>query len=188
MEKMATVGKLTQGLIDRILNPLNYINNFAKLSEGLVKDVKANIEDEQEHMDPENYEDTMDVLDMLKGNLQKVGQHGLNTTRTLKAMEEMLKDRSGGIVPMNLTPILHQDEEMLRTYFKEDIAQYGIDITFNIPSDDIYINGNAEQLSKTVMSLLGNAVYAVVKKAEAQVATTAEISSPPPLTNKQAPS
>lgn len=27
-EKMATVGKLTQGLIDRILNPLNYINNF----------------------------------------------------------------------------------------------------------------------------------------------------------------
>ena len=32
LEKMATVGKLTQGLIDRILNPLNYINNFAKLS------------------------------------------------------------------------------------------------------------------------------------------------------------
>ena len=32
-EKMATVGKLTQGLIDRILNPLNYINNFSKLSE-----------------------------------------------------------------------------------------------------------------------------------------------------------
>ncbi len=71
-EKMATVGKLTQGLIDRILNPLNYINNFSKLSEGLVKDIKANIEDEEEHMDKENYEDTMDVLDMLKGNLQKV--------------------------------------------------------------------------------------------------------------------
>ena len=165
LEKMATVGKLTQGLIDRILNPLNYINNFAKLSEGLVKDVKANVEDEQEHMDPENYEDTMDVLDMLKGNLEKVGQHGLNTTRTLKAMEEMLKDRSGGIVPMNLTPILHQDEEMLRTYFKEDIAQYGIDITFNIPSDDIQLNGNGDQLSKTFTNLLGNSVYAVIKKA-----------------------
>ena len=165
LEKMATVGKLTQGLIDRILNPLNYINNFAKLSEGLVRDVKANVEDEQEHMDADNYEDTMDVLDMLKGNLEKVGQHGLNTTRTLKAMEEMLKDRSGGIVPMNLTPILHQDEEMLRTYFKQDIAQYGIDITFNIPSDDIQLNGNGDQLSKTFTNLLGNSVYAVIKKA-----------------------
>ena len=165
---MATVGKLTQGLIDRILNPLNYINNFAKLSEGLVRDVKANVEDEKEHMDPENYEDTMDVLDMLKGNLEKVGEHGVNTTRTLKAMEEMLKDRSGGIVPMSLTPILHQDEEMLRTYFKNDIAQYGIDITFNIPSDDIQLNGNGDQLSKTFTNLLGNSVYAVIKKATKQ--------------------
>ena len=168
LEKMATVGKLTQGLIDRILNPLNYINNFAKLSEGLVKDVKANIEDEQEHMAPENYEDTMDVLDMLKGNLENVSQHGANTTRTLKAMEEMLKDRSGGIVPMDLTTILHQDEEMLRTYFEKNITQYGIRIAFDIPSTNIQINGNADQLSKTFMNLLGNAVYAVVKQANKQ--------------------
>ena len=165
-EKMATVGKLTQGLIDRILNPLNYINNFSKLSEGLVKDIEANIEDDKDNMDQENYEDTMDVLDMLHGNLQKVGEHGQNTTRTLKAMEEMLKDRTGGIVPMNLAAVLRQDEEMLRNYFAEDINRYGIKTTFDVPQSDISIKGNAEQLSKTMMSILGNAVYAVGKKAQ----------------------
>ena len=165
-EKMATVGKLTQGLIDRILNPLNYINNFSKLSEGLVKDIEANIEDDKDNMDQENYEDTMDVLDMLHGNLQKVGEHGQNTTRTLKAMEEMLKDRSGGIVPMNLVTVLRQDEDMLRNYFAEDINRYGIKTTFDVPQSDITINGNADQLSKTMMSILGNAVYAVGKKAQ----------------------
>ena len=168
LEKVATVGKLTQGLIDRILNPLNYINNFSKLSEGLVNDVKANVEDEKEHMDEENYEDTMDVLDMLKGNLQKVSEHGANTTRTLKAMEEMLKDRSGGIVRMDLTPLLHQNEEMVRKYFEKDISNYNIRCSFNLPTADIFINGNADQLSKTMMSILGNAVYAVVKKAQRQ--------------------
>ncbi len=167
-EKMATVGKLTQGLIDRILNPLNYINNFAKLSEGLVKDVVANVEDEKDHMDPENYEDTIDVLDMLKGNLQKVGEHGANTTRTLKAMEEMLKDRTGGISPMNLTALLKQDEEMVNKYFEKDITDYHIQVRFNYPAEDMMMNGNADQLSKTLMSLLGNAVYAVVKKAQRQ--------------------
>ena len=165
-EKMATVGKLTQGLIDRILNPLNYINNFSKLSEGLVKDIEANIEDDKDNMDSENFEDTMDVLDMLRGNLQKVGEHGQNTTRTLKAMEEMLKDRSGGIVPMDLVKVLRQDEEMLRNYYVEDIAKYGIKISCDVPLDSININGNADQLSKTMMSILGNAVYAVVKKAQ----------------------
>lgn len=168
LEKVATVAKLTQGLIDRILNPLNYINNFAKLSEGLVNDVKENVEDEKENMDPDNYEDTLDVLDMLKGNLQKVGEHGASTSRTLKAMEEMLKDRSGGIVEMNLTALLHQNEEMVKKYFEKEIAQCHIKTVFNIPDTAISINGNAEQLSKTFMSMLNNAVYAVIKRQKRQ--------------------
>ena len=165
-EKMATAGKLTQGLIDRILNPMNYINNFSKLSCGLLKDLKANIEDEEEHMTQDTFEDTMDVIDMLDQNLQKVEQHGVNTTRTLKAMEEMLKDRSGGIIAMDLVPVLHQDEEMLHNYFDADIKKYGIKTTFNVPMDTINIKGNPEQMSMTMMSMLGNAVYAVVKKAQ----------------------
>ena len=165
-EKMATVGKLTQGLIDRILNPLNYINNFSKLSEGLVKDIEANIDDEKDNMDEENYEDTKDVLNMLEGNLQKVGEHGVNTTRTLKAMEEMLKDRTGGMVEMDLATVLKQDEEMVGKYYAEEIAQYHITTQFNYPDSGLMVRGNAEQLSKTLMSIIGNAIYAIVKKAQ----------------------
>ncbi len=165
-EKMATVGKLTQGLIDRILNPLNYINNFAKLSEGLVKDATENIEDEKEHMDPENYEDTIDVLGMLKGNLQKVGEHGQNTTRTLKAMEELLKDHSGVLSKMNLTALIQQDKEMLDKYFEKEIAQYHIKTSLKCNGEEILINGNTEQLSKSIMSMLANSIYAVIKKTQ----------------------
>ncbi len=166
LEKMATAGKLTQGLIDRILNPLNYIINFAKLSEGLVKDVQANVEDEKENMDEENYEDTMDVLGMLKGNLQKVGEHGQNTSRTLKAMEELMKDRTGGRVPMDLMTVVRRDEKMLHEYFKKEIEQYGINAVFEGTEDEMPINGNANLLSKTFMSILSNAVNAVVKKSQ----------------------
>ena len=164
LEKMATVGKLTQGLIDRILNPLNYINNFAKLSQGLVKDVTANIEDEKEHMDTENYEDTLDVLSMLDGNLQKVGEHGANTTRTLKAMEEMLKDHSGGIVSMDLKALLKQTEETLRHFYEKDLASGPIKVVFSIPTSEVRIMGNAEHLGKAIMNILGNAVYAINKR------------------------
>jgi len=165
-EKMATVGKLTQGLIDRILNPLNYINNFSKLSEGLVQDVEANIEDEKEAMSAENYEDTMDVLGMLRGNLQKVGEHGQHTTRTLKAMEEMLKDRSGGITTIDIVALLQQNLDMLNTYFAKDISAAHIQTSFDSAVIFLPVNANAEQLSKTFMSLLANSVYAVMKKAQ----------------------
>ena len=166
LEKMATVGKLTQGLIDRILNPLNYINNFAKLSEGLVKDVKANIEDDKDNMDEENYEDTLDVLEMLGGNLQKVGEHGQNTTRTLKAMEEMLKDRTGGVVDTEITAILKQDKEMVEKYYAKEIAEHNIVLNFQIPAQEIVIKANPEQLSKSFMSFFVNSIYALIKKAQ----------------------
>ena len=67
---------------------------------------------------------------------------------------------------MDLLPLLRQDEEMLNNYYADDIRQHGINILFDIPQTAIIINGNADQLSKTLMSLLGNAVYAVVKKSQ----------------------
>ena len=163
-EKMASVGKLTEGLIDRILNPMNYIINFSKMSNDLLKDLKENINNNKDSMNEDDYEDTLDVLDMLTENLQNVDQYGQNTTRTLKAMEEMLKDRTGGYVAMDLLPVLQQNEKMVNNYFAKEKEQYHIQTIFNLPGDAMPLHGNPDMLSKTIMSLLGNAVYAVVKK------------------------
>ena len=172
-EKMATVGKLTEGLIDRILNPMNYIINFSKMSNDLLKDLKANISNEttvkadgQVIIKDDDYEDTLDIVDMLSENLYNVDQYGQNTTRMVKAMEELLKDRSGGYVDMDLLPVLQQNEEMLATYFTNEIEQCHIRITFNLPDSTMPLHGNPGLLSKTIMNLLGNAVYAVARKAQ----------------------
>lgn len=165
-EKMATAGKLTQGLIDRILNPVNYINNFSKLSSGLIDDLRKNIQSEKEKMDPDNYDDTSDILDMLQGNLEKVESHGTSTSRILKAMEEILRERTGTMSELNASELVFTCEGMLRTYYKEDIERFGIKISCSSSSSRIPVRGNSEQLSKSLMSLLGNGVHAVRKRAE----------------------
>ena len=184
-EKMASVGKLTEGLIDRILNPMNYIINFSKMSNDLLRDLKENIDNNKEHIDTDDYEDTLDVLDMLTENLQNVDKYGQNTTRTLKAMEEMLKDRTGGYVDMDLLPVLRQDEKMLANYYAKEIEQYHIHISFYLPDGAMPLHGNPDMLSKTMMSLLGNAVYAVVKKAQKQQQYNPEISLTATVTDGQ---
>lgn len=163
-EKMATVGQLTKGLIDRILNPLNYINNFSHLTQGLVKDIEQNLNDEKENIDEEVYEDTEDVLSMVNMNLSKIESHGVNVTRILKAMEEVLKDRSTVLQPIDLMMCCRKNFEMLNTYYAQDIKDYHIRTEFNEQLEFVAVNANAEQLSKTVMSLLANSVYAVKKK------------------------
>ena len=172
-EKMASVGKLTEGLIDRILNPMNYIINFSKMSNDLLKDLKEDIDHNKDAINEDDYEDVQDVLGMLTQNLESVNQYGQNTTRTLKAMEEMLKDRTGGYVDMDLLPVLKQNRDMVNSYFTQEKEQYHVQAIFQLPDAAMPLHGNPDMLSKTIMSLLGNAVYAVVKKAQQHTQPTA---------------
>lgn len=163
--KEATVGKLTKGLIDRILNPMNYINNFSHLSLGLTKDLSENLEDDKEKMTEDIYEDSVDIISMMKTNLEKIEQHGLSTTRILKAMEELLKDRSGNIEQVNLTALCKQNVDLLNKYNAEEISKYNIRVELE-GADEVIANVNAGNMNKAIMSILINCVFAVVKKAQ----------------------
>jgi signal transduction histidine kinase len=165
-EKMVTVGKLTEGLIDRILNPMNFIIYFSKMSNDLLNDLKENIDNNKDNINEDDYEDTLDVLNNLTEVHQNLDKYGQSTARMLKAMEEMLKDRSGGFVDIDLHYVLQQNKEMLGQTFAKEIEQYHIRTVFSLPDGAMPLYGNPDMLSKTFMNLLGNAVYAVVRKSQ----------------------
>ena len=75
-ERMASIGQLTKGLVDRILNPLNYINNFGRLSMSLIEDLEHNVEADHKAGDTINYEDSRELLSMLSDNMTKIVKHG----------------------------------------------------------------------------------------------------------------
>ena len=165
-EREATVGKLIRGLVDRILNPMNYINNFSHLTRELVKDLREDVEDEKESMNPDTYEDSVDVLDMMKTNLEKIEQHGISTTRTLKAMEEMLKERSQKFEPTDLALLCQQCVDKFKNYFPEDISRLGVQVVCEKPDAPVMRDVVPELMGKAVSYMLSNSMYAVKKKAE----------------------
>lgn len=166
MERTATAGKLTQGLIDRILNPINYINNFSKLTSGLAKDLMEDIEDEKDNMSEDNYEDCADIIDMMNQNLTKIEEHGVSTTRTLRAMEAMLNSHIGSLTEHNLASLCHQIVEVTSEYHKASIAEYGIALKFVSPVKDMPVSIDAESMKTAIIALLNNSIYSVLKKAK----------------------
>lgn len=163
-EKMATIGKLTRGLIDRILNPLNYINNFSHLSGGLAEELRKNLCRIKDRIDAEEYEDSADLLDMLSSNLTKIEQHGSNTSRILKAMEEILKETNRMKTQVDMTALCRKSVELLRVYYHDEIKSMNVSVQTRFPQEPVTLSGNEEQLSKTLMSLLNNSMYAVSRK------------------------
>lgn len=163
-EKLATMGKLTRGLIDRILNPLNYINNFSHLSYGLVTELCRNLEDSKEQIERETYEDNYDILQMVSSNLTKIEQHGSNTSRILKAMEEILKEHNLAKKRIDITMLGRHLNGLIHQYYQNEIRRMNITVSLNIPEQSIWIEGNEKQLGKILMSLISNSIYAIDRK------------------------
>lgn len=168
-EKMATVGKLTKGLVDRILNPLNYINNFAGLSKGLSDEIVRITEKERERLGDSMYGDFREISMMLSGNLVKITEHGNSTTRIVKAMEEILRERNCVFVPANLNRICRINIEMLEKYFEREIQDYGITVGVEEYSGKADAEVDEVQLGKVLLSILNNGMLALLKKLKSSV-------------------
>lgn len=163
-EKLASVGQLTQGLVDRILNPLNYINNFATLSITLAKEVKKNIEEDEKDGSHSTFDDSEELLALLCGNLEKIAKHGCSTVRIVKAMEELLKENSSNRSTVEVNELCRVNVELLKKNYATEIAEKQVIVSFMELSGPLTVEVNIEQMSKVLQHTLNNSMYAVLKK------------------------
>lgn len=160
------MGKLTQGLIDRILNPMNYIINFSHLSNGLLKDMQEDLEEVADQIDTDTYEDLEEIREMMQTHLRKIEEHGHNTSRILKAMEELLTDHRCHLVPTALNGWMRQLIEQANASYRQELEELGASITCDYLPDEVEVDMDPLLLGRVLLSLVQNSLYALQKKKE----------------------
>ena len=76
----------------------------------------------------------------------------------------MLKERTPHKVSTDLAAVCRKNIEMLQSYYSAELSEYHISV--KSPEKDIVVTAevDAELISKTIMSMLVNSVYALKKK------------------------
>src|SRR5262249_30332070 len=154
---LASLGQLTAGIAHEIKNPLNFINNFSALSVELVEEL-------HELLRPAPLVDkTRQAIDelarMLKGNLDKVVQHGKRADSIVKNMLLHSREGSGECRPVDINSLVGESVNL--AYHGARAEKQGFQIRLDQDFDPAA--GEAEllpqEITRVLLNLISNGFY-----------------------------
>jgi signal transduction histidine kinase len=162
-EKLASLGQLTAGIAHEIKNPLNFVNNFSALSVDLIDELYTALTPVP--LDAAVRAEVKEVTDLLRGNLEKVVQHGKRADGIVKNMLLHARETGGErrSVDLNATA----DEALNLAYHGARAEKPGFTITLErkfdptVGSVELY----PQEFTRVMLNLISNGFYAATRKA-----------------------
>ncbi|MEI9925739.1 MAG: ATP-binding protein [Bradyrhizobium sp.] len=161
-EKLASLGQLTAGIAHEIKNPLNFVNNFSALSVELIDELKDVLKPAA--LDSKVREEIDELTQMLKGNLEKVVQHGKRADSIVKNMLLHSREGSGEQRSVDINAIL--DESLNLAYHGARAEKPGFNITLQRDFDAgvTAIDAFPQEITRVFLNLITNGFYAAAKR------------------------
>jgi signal transduction histidine kinase len=161
-EKMASLGQLTAGIAHEIKNPLNFVNNFSAVSAELIYELQEALRS----ADPDGklQADIAEITDTLRGNLDKIVQHGKRADAIVKNMLLHSRQGSGEHRPVDINDVV--EESLNLAYHGARAEKQGFNITLERSFDpaagevDIF----AQEITRALLNLISNGFYAATKR------------------------
>lgn len=163
-EKLASLGALIAGIAHEIQNPLNFVNNFSSLSADLADELLDFLSELKGGITPEKYADIEEVIGMIKGNVQKIHDHGKRAESIVKGMLQHSRGKTGEYEQVDINNLVSE---------YVNLAYHGMrakDKNFNtgIKTQLDPLVGKAsiipQDLSRVILNIVNNSCYALDEK------------------------
>jgi signal transduction histidine kinase len=165
-QKLASLGQLTAGIAHEIKNPLNFVNNFSGLSAELINELQEALADVS--LNEKRRSEITELMDTLRGNLDKVVQHGKRADAIVKNMLLHSREGSGEHRPVDINALV--EESLNLAYHGARAEKQGFTITLERSLDPAAGKADLfpQEITRVLLNLISNGFYAATKrKAEA---------------------
>jgi signal transduction histidine kinase len=163
-EKLASLGQLTAGIAHEIKNPLNFVNNFSALSAELVDELNDVLKPAA--LDDKTREEIDELTLMLKGNLEKVVQHGKRADSIVKNMLLHSREGSGEHRPADINAIVEESLNLAYHGARAEKSGFNITLKRDLDPEAGMIDLYPQEITRVFLNLISNGFYAATKRKE----------------------
>ena len=107
-EKLASLGLLSAGIAHEIQNPLNFVINFSKMSDKLLKDLTEIVEDNEDNISQEDREEVEDIVADLKENMAKIVEHGERAISIIQGILLVSRGKENEYLPTDINHLVKE--------------------------------------------------------------------------------
>ena len=161
-QKLASLGQLTAGIAHEIKNPLNFVNNFSGVSSELIDELQDTLKSIS--IDDKRRLEITELMDTLRGNLDKVVQHGRRADSIVKNMLLHSREGSGDHRVVDINALV--DESLNLAYHGARAEKQGFNITLqrsfdpNAGEADLF----PQEITRALLNFISNGFYAASKR------------------------
>jgi len=164
-EKLASLGQLTAGIAHEIKNPLNFVNNFSALSAELIDELNDLLKPAA--LDEKTREGIDELTQMLKGNLEKVVQHGKRADSIVKNMLLHSREGAGEHRPVDINAIVEESLNLAYHGARAEKSGFNITLKRELDPDAGIIDLYPQEITRVFLNLISNGFYAAAKRKQA---------------------
>jgi two-component system, NtrC family, sensor kinase len=161
-QKLASLGQLTAGIAHEIKNPLNFVNNFSGVSTELIDELQNTLKGIP--VDDNTRAEINEVTETLRGNLDKVVQHGKRADAIVKNMLQHSREGSGEHRRVDINALV--EESLNLAWHGARAEKLGFNITLQRSLDPA--TGEADvfpqDITRVLLNLISNGFYAATKR------------------------
>ncbi len=165
-EKLAALGELTAGVAHEIQNPLNFVKNFAEVSEELLEELQELLEEEGIQISQEQRELLNEIKSDLTDNLERIRHHGDRANRIVRDMLQMGRG-SGEARATDINALLEEHARLAFHSARATNADFQLDIKEELDEQMGELEVVPQDLARVFLNMVSNACYATNEKRHA---------------------
>jgi signal transduction histidine kinase len=161
-EKLASLGQLTAGIAHEIKNPLNFVNNFSGVSVELIDELQETLSGVK--VDDRTRTEITELAATLRGNLDKIVQHGKRADSIVKNM--LLHSRQGSTEqrPVDINALVEESLNLAYHGARAEKQEFNITLERSLDPTAGQVDVFPQEITRVLINLISNGFYAATKR------------------------